>query len=160
MHDHALASFQLLFSAARSGQIRDALSHYRNPSSAWQALLHNQRSLGHSLKGKQRLIERGLDWLQQPGCALLGWHQDSYPAALRHVPSPPPFLFVRGRQELLWAPQVAVVGTRTPSAAGAETARYFALCLAESGYTVTSGLASGVTGENIYVDAGYNIIGL
>ncbi len=144
MHDHALASFQLLFSTARSGQVRDALSHYRNPSAAWQALCHNQRSLGHSLKDKQRLIERGLDWLQQPGCALLGWHQDSYPAALRNVPSPPPFLFVKGRQELLWAPQVAIVGTRTPSAAGAETAYCFARCLAESGYTVTSGLASGI----------------
>lgn len=144
MHNHALASLHLLFSPARAGQVRDALSHYRNPCDAWLALLHNNRSLGHCLKDKTRLIERGLNWLQQPGCALIGWHQDAYPTALRHVPSPPPFLFIKGRQELLWAPQVAIVGTRNPSAAGAETARYFALCLAESGYTVTSGLATGI----------------
>lgn len=144
MNDHALACLKLRLCDARSTAVREALDHYGNAPEAWQALRQRERSLEHGLKAKQPLLERGLAWLQEPGNHLLAWHETDYPPALRHVAAPPPFLFVRGRRELLWHPQVAVVGTRKPSAAGLECAHRFARHLAGAGYTVTSGLASGI----------------
>ena len=144
MTNDAHACFNLLLSSAKSGRIREALAHYRSPSDAWHALAQSDRSLNHGLKAHSSLIERGMHWLQQPGCHLIAWHQQDYPESLRHVASPPAFLFVRGRKELLWHRQIGIVGSRQPSASGKECAHYFARRLAASGFTVTSGLARGI----------------
>jgi DNA processing protein len=144
MTNDAQACFNLLLSSARSGSIRDALAHYRNPSEAWHALTQSDRSLNHGLKAHGRLIERGMNWLLQPDCHLIAWHHHDYPESLRHVASPPAFLFIRGRKELLWHRQIGIVGSRQPSASGEECAHYFARRLAGSGFIVTSGLARGI----------------
>lgn len=70
-------------------------------------------------------------------------HQD-YPAALRDTPDPPPWLFCRGRPELLARPSVAIVGSRRASHAGLKAARRIGRTLAQAGYNVCSGLALGV----------------
>ena len=59
-------------------------------------------------------------------------------------PHPPIGLFVVGDPALLWQPQLAIVGSRHPTAAGQENAAAFAAALSESGFTITSGLAEGV----------------
>ncbi len=144
MTDHALACLSLRLSDARSAAVREALDHFGDAAEAWRALRQRDRTLERGLRAKHALLDRGLAWLQEPGSHLLAWHETDYPPALRHVASPPPFLFVRGRRELLWHPQVALVGTRKPSAAGLECAHQFARHLAGIGFTVTSGLASGI----------------
>ena len=144
MTDAPLACLQLIHSTARSGKIRDALMHYRNSAMAWEALCQLDRSLKSGLKPKQALLDRGRTWLETPGNHVIAWHEPDYPPPLRQTASPPPFLFVRGRRDLLWHPQIAIVGTRQPSAAGTECAHYFARTLAAQGYTITSGLASGI----------------
>lgn len=144
MTDHALACLSLRLSDARSAAVREALDHFGDASEAWRALRQRDRTLERGLRAKHALLDRGLAWLQEPGSHLLAWHEADYPPALRHVASPPPFLFVRGRRDLLWHPQVAIVGTRKPSAAGLECAHQFARHLADAGFTVTSGLASGI----------------
>ena len=144
MTDALTACLQLVHSTARSGKIRDALMHYRDPETAWDALCRLDRSLQPGLKPKLPLLERGRSWLGEAGNHLIAWHDSDYPQVLRQVASPPPFLFVRGRRDLLWHPQIAIVGTRQPSAAGTECAYYFARTLAAQGYTITSGLASGI----------------
>lgn len=144
MTNDAHACFNLLLSTAKADSIRNALAHFRNPSEAWHALTQSDRSLNLGLKSRSALIERGLNWLQEPGCHLIAWHEQDYPENLRHVASPPPFLFVRGRKELLWHRQIGIVGSRQPSASGAECAHYFARKLAGIGFTVTSGLARGI----------------
>jgi DNA processing protein len=53
-------------------------------------------------------------------------------------------LFLDGEPTLAWCPQVAVVGSRRPSAGGADRARRFAAAFAAAGFVVTSGLADGV----------------
>lgn len=144
MTDNALACLQLIHSTARSGKIREALLHYRDSAAAWEALCRLDRSLLPGLKAKQALLQRGRAWLGETGNHVIAWQDADYPPALRQTASPPPFLFVRGRRDLLWHPQIAIVGTRQPSAAGAECAHYFARTLAAQGYTVTSGLATGI----------------
>lgn len=91
-----------------------------------------------------RAIEQDLSWLQRPGNHLL--HQDDpcYPPLLRQIPYPPPLLFVHGDPLRLQSPQLAIVGSRSPTPLGRETAHSFAAHLASAGLVITSGLAFGI----------------
>lgn len=75
---------------------------------------------------------------------LIPWGDAAYPGLLREAPSPPTLLYVEGRAERLWWPQIAVVGSRAPSPAGRERAQRWARAFAEAGFVVTSGLARGI----------------
>ena len=99
---------------------------------------------GIALLQKARVPAGDLAWLDAPDHHLIGWHDPDYPALLRRVAHPPAALFVAGDPALLWHPQVAVVGTRRPSAGGREHARRFARALTRAGLAVTSGLAEGI----------------
>jgi DNA processing protein len=69
---------------------------------------------------------------------------EEYPANLRVVFNPPPFLFVRGDVDEEDARGVAVVGTRHPSEQGVRRARRLGFELGKAGITVFSGLAQGI----------------
>jgi DNA processing protein len=69
-----------------------------------------------------------------------------YPALLKELADPPPVLFVRGAPACLDHDQIAVVGSRTATPVGLETARDFARALVECGWAVSSGLALGIDG--------------
>lgn len=89
-------------------------------------------------------VEGDLEWLQQEGCHLLTFKDRHYPQRLRELPDAPPLLFLRGSPGVLENPQLAMVGSRNPSATGRETAFDFSRTLAASGMVITSGLASGI----------------
>jgi DNA processing protein len=89
-------------------------------------------------------IERDLRWLAGPGRTLLVADDPRYPPQLAAVPGMPPALFVEGDPALLAMPQVAIVGSRSATAAGRETAFDFAARLAAHGFAITSGLATGI----------------
>lgn len=93
------------------------------------------------------LLESDLAWLECPGHHLLAWDDERYPALLRTIPSPPAVLFVAGDPDTLWQPQLAVIGSRNPTAGGRDNARDFAGALARHGLTITSGLAAGIDSE-------------
>ncbi|KGJ96724.1 DNA-processing protein DprA [Colwellia psychrerythraea] len=67
-----------------------------------------------------------------------------YPQLLKQIYDPPLVLFIQGNSSLLNAPQLAVVGSRSASAGGRDTA--FSLCeqLAQQNIVITSGLALGI----------------
>lgn len=69
---------------------------------------------------------------------------ERFPAALRAIPDPPPWLFCRGDVTSLQGSAVAVVGSRRASRGGLEVARRLGAMLAAAGYTVCSGLALGI----------------
>ncbi|MFZ2725904.1 MAG: DNA-processing protein DprA [Methylococcaceae bacterium] len=90
-------------------------------------------------------VEADLLWLEQtPQCHVLTIEHPLYPAQLLEISNPPPLLFVRGKPEILRLPQVAIVGSRNPSAQGMETGFQFAKALSEKGLVITSGLALGI----------------
>jgi DNA processing protein len=70
----------------------------------------------------------------------------AYPPQLLESPDPPLLLYAQGMLELLAAPSIAVVGSRNPTAQGADNARAFATHLSQAGLTIVSGLALGVDG--------------
>jgi DNA processing protein len=90
------------------------------------------------------LIDADLRWLESSGCRLLSSTEKGYPELLRTSPSAPAVLYVRGRVEALAEPQIAMVGSRNPTAGGRATAREFATNLARIGLCITSGLALGI----------------
>ena len=90
------------------------------------------------------LLDADLDWLAQPDCHVLLWGDASYPPALAELDDAPPLLFVRGSLDCLTQPQLAMVGSRNPTAVGREIAHDFAAQLARSGLVITSGLADGI----------------
>jgi DNA processing protein len=92
----------------------------------------------------EALLATDRQWLEQPGHHLVTWQHDAYPALLRDVPSPPAALFVDGDPDLLWSPQVAVIGSRNPTSGGVSNARDFASELSRQGIVVTSGMAAGI----------------
>ncbi|MDO5768371.1 MAG: DNA-processing protein DprA [Psychrobacter sp.] len=72
--------------------------------------------------------------------------QDSpdYPLQLAQLYDPPPLLFCRGNIARLHEPQIAIVGSRKPSAQAQKITFDMAQYLAQAGYVITSGLAMGV----------------
>jgi DNA processing protein len=90
------------------------------------------------------LIEQDLHWLEQTNHLAITLADPAYPRQLKEISDPPPVLFVRGKPELLSLPQIAMVGSRNPSALGIETATSFARTLAKHGFVITSGLALGI----------------
>src|SRR5215472_1624063 len=89
-------------------------------------------------------IEGDLVWLTAHGARIVLATDPDYPPRLRQCPDAPAALYVLGSVEALSAAQLAMVGSRSPTAAGRATAREFAAWFARAGLTVTSGLALGI----------------
>ena len=89
-------------------------------------------------------IDSDLRWLETSGAVLLPATGPDYPPLLRESPGAPAVLFVRGDVRILSEPQLAMVGSRNPTAGGRCTAREFATFFARAGLTITSGLALGI----------------
>jgi len=90
------------------------------------------------------LVEGQLSRLSALGAEMLTQDEPRFPARLKHIPYPPPFLFLKGTLEPGDDRALALVGTRTPSYYGLKACRHLARALAERGITVVSGLARGI----------------
>jgi DNA processing protein len=108
----------------RAGLSEESLSALRNPDSD--------------------RLQGDLNWLSATGHYLLTWDDERYPPLLRDIPSPPAALYVAGDPDALWQPQLAVIGSRNPTAGGKDNARNFAGELSRLGLTITSGMAAGI----------------
>jgi len=89
-------------------------------------------------------IEREIEDSLKLGVRFIGYCEPDYPPALRHIDAAPPLLALRGREEALQQPAVAIVGSRNASAAGLAFADRLARGLGHAGYVVVSGLARGI----------------
>ncbi|MBD8525214.1 DNA-processing protein DprA [Pseudomarimonas arenosa] len=133
------------------GGIRRLLDIHGNALAAWRALPHGGLQAGLTpavVKSAAKLdlaaLEQDRAWLASPDCHLLPCTDPLFPPQLAETPNAPALLFLRGDPQLLCQPQVAVVGSRNPTAAGRDNAYAFARALAEAGLLITSGLAEGV----------------
>lgn len=122
----------------------NALAAVRAGPTAWRAAGVPAKAFAALVRPGRGAINADLDWLQGPGRRLLAWGEADYPALLARSEDPPAALFVEGDADLLWFPQIAIVGSRHPTPAGSDAAHRFATRLAAAGLTVTSGLAAGV----------------
>ncbi len=101
-------------------------------------------AIKHLHSPDDRAIEHDIKWLDKDNHYIIGLDDKNYPEPLKSIPDPPYLLFVAGDIDYLQQPQLAMVGSRTPTAAGRQTAFDFARHLSISGLTITSGLALGI----------------
>ncbi|WP_352310800.1 DNA-processing protein DprA [Psychrobacter sp. W2-37-MNA-CIBAN-0211] len=120
---------------------------------AWQAKAEAWRQLGihhtHLARHEQPAqTQASIDKIQQAlnegRYGLLFADQPDYPAQLLQIYDPPPLLFYRGNHARLHQAQIAVVGSRKPTAHAQKITFDMAQYLAQAGYIITSGLAMGV----------------
>lgn len=92
-------------------------------------------------------VEQDLRWLDGDGGRhLVTWLDERYPPLLREIAQAPAALFCQGDPALLARRQLAIVGARSATRQGLETAEGFAAELTRCGVLVTSGLALGIDG--------------
>jgi DNA processing protein len=97
----------------------------------------------------RKLVQADIEWLaSDDNHHIISYHDQRYPPQLKTLTDAPPVLYVRGDPDYLLQPQLAIVGSRTPTAVGKRTAHDFAKHLSISGITITSGLAKGIDGAS------------
>ena len=120
---------------------------------AWDAKVEAWRQLGiHSTHLKRHeqpeqtyaTIDNIQQALLEEKYGLLFADQPDYPAQLLEIYDPPPVLFYRGDKARLQQAQIAIVGSRKPTAHAQKITFDMAQYLAQAGYIITSGLALGV----------------
>ena len=128
--------------------------------SEWRKAGIRQETATALSRPDEAAIEADQAWLQTPHRHLIPYSDDAYPALLKSIPSPPVALFAEGNADLLWQPQLGIIGSRNPTAGGCENARDFSRTLAAQGLTITSGMAAGIDSEahRGALDAGGNTI--
>lgn len=119
---------------ALAGESQSALAALGMSEAAIAALRHPD---AESIAADER-------WLAGSGRRLVSWGAPDYPPLLASIPDPPLVLFVEGDPAILSLPQLAIVGSRNPTALGRDTAEQFASHLAAAGLAITSGLALGI----------------
>jgi DNA processing protein len=108
-----------------------------------QALLQ----LPPAFKAVSRLTKQ---WLQseEPQHPMLVLGDPRYPRALLEIDDPPLVLYAAGSEKALahldGARSIAIVGSRNPTRQGLENSRAFGKALAQSSFTVVSGMALGI----------------
>ncbi|MGE3919903.1 MAG: DNA-processing protein DprA [Gammaproteobacteria bacterium] len=89
-------------------------------------------------------VEKDLLSIEQNQIQVILLDDEVYPEILRQIAVPPPVLFAQGNLGCINSKQIAMVGSRNPSAHGCSIARHFAVKLTELGFVITSGLALGI----------------
>ena len=87
------------------------------------------------------------EWLNKTDASVIPIHSPYYPPLLLQTSTPPLYLFTLGNYELLLSPQIAVIGSRSPTPIGSNNTQQFCKELVNQGITITSGLAQGIDGE-------------
>ena len=132
--DHVRALFAVTGDESSLCDSAQLLRQVRMPAAARDALISPD----------EPALRADLRWIETSGVTLMSCLDATYPSLLVHTAGAPPVLFVLGCVAALGSPQLAMVGSRNPTAAGRRNAHDFAAALARTGLTITSGLAVGV----------------
>ena len=128
---------------------RQLFNHFGSAEAALEALPDMARRGGARRQARvctRAEAEAELARAARLGVTYLAPGEADYPPAMRHMPSPPPLLAVRGQARALRRQAIAIVGPRNASALGTKFAGQLAHELAEAGLLVVSGLARGIDG--------------
>ncbi len=130
---------------------------FAQPPAAWRSCVTPAQAaaLARPPETLEALLEQTWAWLQdagEPARRIVTLGDAAYPPALLATEDPPLLLYLLGAPQFVhaqgqpFAPQrcLAMVGSRNPTAQGAQHARQFARALRDAGLTIVSGLALGV----------------
>jgi len=89
-------------------------------------------------------VRKDLERVAALGATIVPFASDLYPARLKAIADPPPFLYVKGALAGADERAVAIVGTRAASDYGLGLTRDLGRGLAALGFTIVSGMARGI----------------
>ena len=137
-----------------SNRLRTLVSHFKNPTAVLEASPRELIKAGRidrktainisRYQDGRKYADQQLSRLNRTGGRMITYWDDDYPALLRKIYDPPPFLFLLGSLLPDDDYSIAVVGTRTPTTYGKIVAEKFSEELVRLGLTVVSGLARGI----------------
>ena len=134
--------------------IHKLLNHFGDADTILKASQQTLQKVGLTSRQIQAIQSQSIDsakpdmlWLEQENHHLVTLNDAHYPPLLREISAAPPLLYVHGNVQLLNDPQIAIVGSRTPTPGGTNNAFEFARHFASTGLCVTSGLALGIDGQ-------------
>lgn len=129
------------------------LKHYETPDNILNASKKSLcaipgigESIAQSVVGKRdwNFAHDQLRRAQDTEIEIITLSDPRYPKILAQIYAPPPLLFARGNITICHAPTIAIVGSRSFTNYGRETALRLARDLADAGVTVISGMAIGI----------------
>jgi len=130
------------------------IRHFGSPMSVLEArpeqlkVVSDLRSLQLTLKLQTKEtrteVERNLAVMEKVGARLVTINDENYPANLRKIEDPPPFLYVRGELRRSDDLAVSIVGSRNASAYGLSACQRLSSDLSQRGLVIISGLARGI----------------
>jgi len=118
-------------------------AHFVDPTRVFSASAEELQQVNFS--GWEQ-IETEIRRIRQAEVTIVPFTDVRYPARLRMIADPPPFLYVKGEIRAEDDKAVAVVGSRSASDYGRKVTRDLSRGLAALGFTVVSGLARGIDG--------------
>jgi len=125
-------------------QFSSAAAIFQASASQLQAAQLKETQIKRIQNLDEKDVDRDLAWLEHKEHGILFYDETAYPQRLREISEPPYALFYIGDIDYLQQPQLAMVGSRTPTETGKQIAENFAHHLSDAGITITSGLAHGI----------------
>ncbi len=128
------------------GDLRTAWEQF-SPESFLNAGI-SARSLESLVKKRKNVsFENIQKSYEKSGAQLLFCEDEIFPRALQEISDAPVFLFAKGNLLPSDGLSLAVVGTRKPSSSGIQVVQDFVPELVQAGFTIVSGMASGIDAE-------------
>lgn len=133
-------------------------SHFSSFETAWHASADALTQAGLHVKARDAIVQkkslidpdREMEKLVRDHIWAIAEKDAAYPRILKEIPNPPAILYGQGGDiasfSLLLAGShaLAVVGTRRPTLYGLESTKAFIPELVQAGFTIVSGLATGI----------------
>ena len=127
------------------------LQHFKDPETIFtrsrkqlEDCRLNEKCIDSILQPDWHGVDVDLQWSGIEHHNILTLQDDRYPPLLKECNDAPAVLYVMGNTNALSEPQIAMVGSRNPSAGGKQTAIDFARHLSAAGLGITSGMAIGI----------------
>lgn len=121
-------------SGASSKEILENFQRFGSLENAWKLSAPESRESPEEIRKK----------LQVKNIQTITWLEPDYPKYLKEIYNPPAVLYIIGRKELLYKPNLAVVGTRRPSTYGLRVVRNLVGPVSKTGVVIISGMAYGI----------------
>ncbi len=134
-------------------KMSDIISHYERAGDFFDDFLNNSSFLveefGSNFKKYKEKYEKFSfetfeKYLTNNNVGYITIQSDNYPPSLLNLQQPPLILYYKGDLSLANSKGIAIVGTRNPSFYGKDITYKFAKGLSEAGFTIVSGLSTGV----------------
>lgn len=129
------------------------LTSFGTPENVFNAspeeLLATKAAGPHAISGIRNFkrgdeIRKEIAEIKRRGFQMISFADAEYPQYLRHIPDPPPILYINGECMPEIEPAIGIVGSRNPTQYGTTMTKELSIGLVERGFTIVSGMARGI----------------